>query len=61
MTGKPRSGMGVDSADFNQDGWQDLFVANIDRENFAIYQNNHDGTFDDLAMQTGIAKATQVA
>ncbi len=59
-TGKARSGMGVDSADFNQDGWQDLFVANIDRENFAIYQNNHDGTFDDLAMSTGIAKATRL-
>ena len=60
VTGKPRSGMGVDSTDFNQDGWQDLFVANIDRENFAIYQNNHDGSFDDLAMQTGIAKATKL-
>jgi enediyne biosynthesis protein E4 len=59
-TGKARSGMGVDSTDFNQDGWQDLFVANLDREDFAIYQNNHDGTFDDLAMQTGIAKATKL-
>jgi hypothetical protein len=57
--GKPRSGMGVDAADFNQDGWQDLFVANIDRENFAIYQNNHDNTFDDLAIPTGIAKSTK--
>ena len=59
-TGKARSGMGVDSTDFNQDGWQDLFVANLDREDFAIYQNNHDGTFDDLAVQTGIAKATKL-
>ena len=24
--------MGVDAADFDQDGWQDLFVANIDQE-----------------------------
>jgi len=57
--GRPRSGMGVDAADFNDDGWQDLFVANIDREDFAIYQNNRDNTFDDLAIPTGIAKATK--
>jgi len=57
--GRPRSGMGADAADFNEDGWQDLFVANIDRENFAIYQNNRDNTFDDLAIPTGIAKSTK--
>jgi enediyne biosynthesis protein E4 len=59
VNGRPRSGMGADAADFNEDGWQDLFVANIDRENFAIYQNNRDNTFDDLAIPTGIAKATK--
>ena len=58
--GRPRSGMGLDSADFDQDGWMDLFVANIDREMFAIYKNNHDGTFDDLSIPTGIGKATRL-
>jgi len=57
--GRPRSGMGVDSADFDNDSWMDLFVANIDREMFSIYKNNHDGTFDDLALPTGIGKATK--
>ena len=48
--GKARSGMGVDAADFNEDGWMDLFVANIDGEMYSIYQNNHDETFDDMAV-----------
>jgi hypothetical protein len=52
--------MGVDSADYNQDGWMDLFVANIDHEMYSLYQNNHDGTFDDQAEATGIASATRL-
>ena len=56
--GRPRSGMGVDSADFNGDGWADLFVANVDQEKFSIYQNNRDETFRDQAMVTGIGQAT---
>ena len=57
--GRPRSGMGVDSGDFNEDGWMDLFVANIDEEIFSLYQNNKDLTFDDLAMPLGIGMATR--
>jgi len=58
--GKARSGMGVDAADFNEDGWMDLFVANIDGEMYSMYQNNHDETFDDTALPSGIAKATKM-
>jgi len=58
--GRPRSGMGVDSADFDQDGRMDLFVANIDHEKYAIYHNNGDETFDDHADQTAIGKATRL-
>ena len=58
--GRPRSGMGVDSADFNQDGWMDLFVANIDHEMYSLYQNNRDLTFDDQAGVAGIASATRL-
>ena len=57
--GRARSGMGVDSGDFNDDGWMDLFVSNLDREMFAIFRNNHDETFDDQASPTGIGKATK--
>ncbi len=43
--GDPRSGMGVDASDTDGDGWQDLFVANIDQQYFALYRNLRDLTF----------------
>jgi hypothetical protein len=58
--GRARSGMGVDAADFDQDGWMDLFVANIDHEMYALYRNNKDETFDDVAIQTGVGSATRL-
>ena len=60
MDGVPRSGMGVDATDLNEDGWEDLFVANIDQEIFAMYLNNHDETFDDAAWKTGIGPVTRM-
>jgi len=58
--GRARSGMGVDSADFDQDGWQDLFVANVDQEMYSLYHNNRDLTFDDVAGPLGIGRATRL-
>ena len=58
--GQARSGMGVDSADFDGDGWQDLFVANIDQEMFSLYRNHHDETFVDVSHAHGIAQATRL-
>jgi len=52
-SGNPRSGMGVDAADFDGDGWQDLFVANIDQELFSLYQNQKDLTFIDKPGEIG--------
>ena len=54
-SGAPRSGMGVDAADFDADGWQDLFVANIDQELFSLYQNQKDLTFVDKPGEIGQA------
>ncbi len=56
--GSPRSGMGVDAADYDGDGWQDLFVANIDQELFSLYQNQKDLTFIDKPGE--IAGATRL-
>src|SRR5205807_3223557 len=53
--GKPRSGMGVDAADYDGDGWQDLFVANIDQEFFSLYHNQRDLIFTDEPGEIGTA------
>lgn len=53
--GKPRSGMGVDAVDYDGDGWQDLFVANIDKEFFSLYHNQKDLTFTDEPGEIGPA------
>lgn len=56
--GSPRSGMGVDAADYDGDGWQDLFVANIDQELFSLYHNQKDLSFLDKPGE--IAKSTRL-
>ncbi len=47
--------MGVDATDFDGDGWQDLFVANIDQELFSLYHNQKDLTFLDEPGEIGPA------
>jgi hypothetical protein len=39
--------MGVDAVDYDGDGWQDLFVANIDHEFFSLYHNDKELIFTD--------------
>jgi enediyne biosynthesis protein E4 len=58
--GKPRSGMGVDAADYDQDGWIDLFEANVDHEMYSLYHNDRNETFSDVANPTGIGAATRL-
>lgn len=58
--GVARSGMGVDAADYDGDGWTDLFVANVDHEMYSLYHNNKDGSFDDAAIQTAIGSTTRL-
>src|SRR5882762_1836749 len=60
QAGRERSGMGVDSADFDQDGWQDLFVTNVDQEMYSIYRNSHDLTFEDMAGPMGLGRLTRL-
>ena len=52
---KPESkGMGVVLADFNNDGWTDIAIANDSWPNF-LFINKHDGTFEDVSFSSGLA------
>jgi hypothetical protein len=45
--------LGVLVADFDNDGWPDIYVAN-DSTSSALYHNNRDGTFTDIAIEAGV-------
>ena len=44
---------GVAAADYDNDGWPDLYVSNLGGTNF-LYRNNHDGTFTELGAAAGV-------
>jgi enediyne biosynthesis protein E4 len=46
--------LSVAAADYDNDGWPDLFVAN-DGIDVYLYHNEHNGTFKEVALTTGIA------
>jgi len=51
-------GLGVLTADFDNDGWPDIYVAN-DSTASALYQNKHNGKFTDIAMEAGCALSAE--
>jgi hypothetical protein len=46
--------LGLTMLDYDQDGWPDVFVANDTQPN-KLYRNNHNGTFTELGLQSGLA------
>jgi len=48
------NGLGVSCADFDGDGWPDIFVANDGNAN-QLWINQRDGTFRDTALEAGVA------
>jgi hypothetical protein len=49
-----RYGLGVIAADFDNDGWPDIYVA-CDQTPSLLYHNKHDGTFEDRGDVSGVA------
>ena len=47
-------GLGVLVADFDNDGWPDIYVAN-DSSSSCLYKNNRDGTFREIGVEAGVA------
>jgi enediyne biosynthesis protein E4 len=58
VDGRTYAGMGVDFADYNNDGWPDLVITDLANQRYALYQNNGDGTFNYSTFTTGLANIT---
>ena len=56
--GQTYAGMGVDFADYDNDGWPDIVVTDLANQRYAAYQNHHDGSFDYVSFSNGIGAMT---
>ncbi|HEV3196514.1 MAG TPA: CRTAC1 family protein [Bryobacteraceae bacterium] len=57
--GKAMSGMGVTAADYDGDGWPDVFRSNFSDERETLYRNRGGGEFDDVTIAAGISRNTR--
>jgi enediyne biosynthesis protein E4 len=51
---KGGNGLGIVTFDYDNDGWQDIFIANDHMPNF-LFHNNRNGTFSEVAYAAGVA------
>ena len=56
--GKTFAGMGIDFADFDNDGYPDIFVTDLSNERYMLFRNTHDGTFRDITNSSAVGSAT---
>jgi hypothetical protein len=56
--GRERAGMGVDFADYNNDGWLDLAIANFYGEPHSLYSNQKNGSFTETTWASGVGRST---
>ena len=57
--GHEQAGMGVGVADYDCDGWLDIFKTNFADDTCNLYHNNGDGTFSDVTFASGIGVNNQ--
>lgn len=58
--GRTYAGMGVDFADYNNDGWPDLLITDLANQRYALYQNSGDSSFNYASFSTGISRTTML-
>jgi hypothetical protein len=58
--GRTYAGMGVDFADYNNDGWPDLLITDLANQRYALYQNNGDSSFTYSSFSTGLGRITML-
>jgi len=58
IDGRTFAGMGVDFADYNNDGWPDIVVTDLANQRYALYQNDGDGLFTYASPVVGIGAMT---
>jgi hypothetical protein len=58
IDGRTYAGMGVDFADYNNDGWPDLVVTDLANQRYALYLNKGDGSFNYVSPNAGLAQMT---
>ncbi len=56
--GKTFAGMGVDFADYDNDGRPDLVVTDLSNERYRLFRQNGDGSFQDATHSSGVGAAT---
>lgn len=58
--GQTYAGMGVDFADYNNDGWPDLVITDLANQRYALYANAGDGTFNYASFSSGLGSMTML-
>ncbi|HEY8562484.1 MAG TPA: CRTAC1 family protein [Pyrinomonadaceae bacterium] len=56
--GRPFAGMGIDAADYDNDGRQDVVVTALSNETYPLYRNAGDMVFDFATQSAGVAQIT---